>query len=58
MVVAAYRVAVQGWSKERALEEMRRGGYGFSPVWENLVEFVEALDVEALMKKVREEPPG
>jgi uncharacterized protein (TIGR01244 family) len=56
MVTAVYRVAVEGWTKKEALEEMLEGGYGFSPVWGNLVTFVEELDVEALMERVREEP--
>ena len=55
LAVAVYRVAVEGWSKEKAIEEMVRGGYDFSPVWGNLVTYVEELDVEALMKEVRKE---
>ena len=27
-VIAAYRIAEQGWSREEAVREMRRGGYG------------------------------
>ncbi len=27
-VIAAYRIAEQGWSQEAAVREMRRGGYG------------------------------
>lgn len=35
---AAYRMAVDGWPLEAALEEMR--SYGFSPVWRDLLGFV------------------
>ena len=48
---AIYRVAVQGWSKEDALKEMREGGYGFHPVWQNLVNYFNALDIEKLKKE-------
>ena len=48
---AAYRVIVQNWSKDDAIQEMTEGGYGFHPVWTNLVEWVRNLDVAALRGK-------
>jgi len=48
---AAYRVVVQGWSKEDAIEEMTRGGFGFHPLWANLLAYVRRLDVEAIRKQ-------
>jgi protein tyrosine/serine phosphatase len=48
---AIYRVAVQGWSKEEALNEMRNGGYGFFDGWQNLVKFINDLDVDDVRKK-------
>lgn len=48
---AVYRVVVQGWSKEDALREMREGGYGFHPIWQNLVDYFNNLDVERLKKE-------
>lgn len=47
-MVAVYRMAIEGWSKEDALEEMTKGGYGFHPVWQNLPRWIRELDVEAL----------
>jgi len=47
-VCAVYRIVVQGWTKEEAIREMTRGGYGFHEVWEDLVDYVQDLDVEAL----------
>ena len=29
VIVAAYRIAVQSWSKEEAIKEMKQGGYGY-----------------------------
>lgn len=48
MLVAAYRMVVQGWTKEEALTEMRQGGYGFSPVWQHLLSYVAKMDVVKL----------
>jgi protein tyrosine phosphatase (PTP) superfamily phosphohydrolase (DUF442 family) len=48
MAVAAYRVVVEGWSKEDALFEMTEGPYDYNPRWKKLVRFVEELDVDRL----------
>ena len=45
MMVALYRVVVEGWSKERAIHEMKMGGYGFHPVWFHLPRFIAETDV-------------
>lgn len=47
---AIYRMAVQDWSKEEALREMREGGFGFHEVWANLPEWIEDLDIESIKK--------
>ena len=49
-MIAIYRIAVQGWTKDEAIEEMTKGGYGFHPLWKNLLRYLRALDVEALKK--------
>jgi protein tyrosine phosphatase (PTP) superfamily phosphohydrolase (DUF442 family) len=46
-----YRIAVQGWSKEDAIAEMTKGGYGFNKVWTNLPAWIRDLDVEAIRKE-------
>jgi protein tyrosine/serine phosphatase len=50
MMVAMVRMAVQGWSKEEAIREMTEGGFGFHPIWQNIVEFVKKTDVERIRK--------
>ncbi len=45
---AAYRIVVQGWSKQDALEEMKSGGYGHHKIWANLGRWIEGLDIDAL----------
>ena len=49
---AAYRIAVQGWSKDRAIDEMVNGGYGFHSIWGNLVTFVRRLDADYLKRQL------
>ena len=45
---AVYRIVVQGWTKEEALREMTEGGFDFHPVFDNLPEWIEELDVKSL----------
>jgi len=47
---AVYRVAVQGWSKDEAIEEMTKGGFGHHPIWKNLVEFIRELDIDQIKR--------
>jgi len=49
---AMYRIVVCGWSKAQALEEMKNGGFGFNPVWQELVRFVEKSDVDRIKRRV------
>ena len=46
-----YRIAIQGWSKEDAINEMIKGGYGFHGIWKNLAPWIESLDIEAIKKE-------
>ena len=45
---AIYRIAVQGWTKEDAIEEMTDGGFGFHEVFRNLPDWIRELDIEAI----------
>lgn len=46
-VIAAYRIIVQGWSKQDAIAEMTRGGYGYHSIYANLITTLENIDVAA-----------
>jgi protein tyrosine phosphatase (PTP) superfamily phosphohydrolase (DUF442 family) len=48
---AIYRVAVQGWSREEALKEMTEGGFEFHGIWQDLVQWISALDMEEIKKR-------
>jgi len=57
MMVAVYRIVVQGWSKADALHEMTQGGYGFHPLWRNLTRYVMQLDVKSIEAEVAKQGP-
>jgi protein tyrosine/serine phosphatase len=48
---AIYRVAVQGWSKDEAIEEMTKGGFGFYSGWKNLINYIRDLDIEEIKSR-------
>ncbi|MDH3346716.1 MAG: tyrosine-protein phosphatase [Desulfobulbaceae bacterium] len=50
-MIAIYRIAIQGWSKEEALREMSKGGYNFHEFWINMPKWIEELDIEAIKKE-------
>jgi protein tyrosine/serine phosphatase len=47
-MIALYRIAVQGWTREEAIREMTEGGFNFHPVFDNLTEWIQKLDIEAI----------
>jgi protein tyrosine/serine phosphatase len=51
-MVAMYRIFIQGWSKEDALQELKDGGYGFHTIWKNLEKYIQNLDVPKIQKAV------
>ncbi len=48
---ALYRIAVEGWQKEDAIEEMAEGPFGFHSVYQNLVGYIQDLDVEMIKSR-------
>lgn len=48
---AIYRMAILSWPRDKAMEEMLKGGFGYHPVWDKyLLPFLRKLDVEKLKK--------
>lgn len=47
-MAAFYRIIFEGWSKQDAIEEMTKGGYGFHSIWQNLLELIRKSDIERL----------
>ena len=48
---AIYRVAVQDWSKDEAIAEMTKGGFGFYTGWKNLINYIRELDIEEIKRR-------
>jgi len=51
-MAAAYRMVVEGWTAQQAIDEMTRGGYGFHRAWAGVVDFVRGLDVDGLRRQL------
>lgn len=48
---AIYRIAVQGWSKDEAVEEMTKGGFGYHNIWQNLPDYIRKLNVDEIKRR-------
>jgi len=53
LIMAMYRMTEQGWSREKALDELQNGGYGFHPMWRNIIEYLRKVDVERIRAEVK-----
>lgn len=59
LVIAAYRIIWQNWTVEKAVQELREGGYGFHEVYlKHMAQVLAALDLHALRKELTEEKPA
>lgn len=54
VVCAAYRMIVEGWSKQDARAEMFDGDFGYHAVWRNIPAYIDRFDIEAMRRRVRE----
>lgn len=52
LVSALYRITVQGWDRERAVDEMTRGGFGFHSLWKGIPRFVRKVDAERIRRQL------
>jgi protein tyrosine phosphatase (PTP) superfamily phosphohydrolase (DUF442 family) len=48
---ATYRIVVCGWTKQQAINEMKNGGFAFSPAWQNLIDFIEKADIANIKRR-------
>lgn len=51
LAVAVYRIVIQGWSKDEAIDEMTQGGFAFYAGWQNLTRYIRVLDIDALKRR-------
>jgi protein tyrosine/serine phosphatase len=52
LITALYRMLHQGWTHEKALDEMRNGSFGYHAVWGNIPRFLRKVDVAKLRASV------
>lgn len=52
MMVAFYRMVVQGWSKQEAVKEMTEGGFGFHSIWQHIIKFIDDAEIDKFSKRV------
>jgi protein tyrosine/serine phosphatase len=52
-VVAGYRIAAEGWSKEDAIDEFVHGGYGYHKIFINLPKLLLSLDLNRFKNDVK-----
>jgi protein tyrosine phosphatase (PTP) superfamily phosphohydrolase (DUF442 family) len=50
-MIAVYRIAVQGWSKDEAIREMTQGGFGFHWTWSNLPTWIQNLNIDRIKRQ-------
>ncbi len=53
MLCATYRIIIQGWTMEDAIEEMTHGGFGFHKFFQqNLIHYLKKLNVDYIKSKL------
>ena len=57
LTIALYRILYEGWSKEEAKDELANGGFGYHTAFDNILEFIDALDVEDFKARIGLDQP-
>ena len=52
LISAMYRILYQNWSKEEAIEELMKGGYGYHSLYRNIPEYIRKADTESIRQRV------
>ena len=50
LITAMYRVLYQNWDRERALDELVNGGYGYHAMWKNIPDYLRTVDIEKIRR--------
>lgn len=58
LMVAAYRVVIEGWDKDEAVREMKRGGFGFHSIYTNISRFIKKINVGKFKASVSTQKKG
>jgi uncharacterized protein (TIGR01244 family) len=57
MMAAMYRMLYQGWPREKAIDELKNGGYGYHAVWKNIEKYLRRVDVADMRARIEEGKP-
>jgi len=57
MMTAMYRMLYQGWPREKAIDELKNGGYGYHAIWKNIERYLQRVDVQALRARIDKATP-
>ncbi|MGK5065657.1 tyrosine-protein phosphatase [Janthinobacterium sp. LB3P112] len=57
MMAAMYRMLYQDWPREKAIDELKNGGYGYHAVWKNIESYLKRVDVVALRAQIDGKTP-
>lgn len=57
MMIAMYRMLYQGWPRDKAVDELKNGGYGYHAVWKNIERYLSRVDVEQLRARIDKGTP-
>jgi protein tyrosine/serine phosphatase len=52
LIVAMYRIVFQSVSKENAISEMIRGGFGFHEIYDNILRYINGVNVDNIRKQL------
>jgi protein tyrosine/serine phosphatase len=52
LISAMYRILFQNWSKEEAIEELMKGGYGYHSLYRNIPEYIQKVHMESIRQGV------
>jgi len=47
-VIAMYRIIVQGWSREAALDELINGNYGYHSLYKSIPKYIMSVDLDLI----------
>lgn len=52
LMMASYRMIIQGWSKEAAITEMKQGEYEYHVLWKNIEHRIHKMDIAKMRAKL------
>jgi protein tyrosine/serine phosphatase len=57
-IIAMYRMVIQNWSREEALDELQNGGYGFHSLYRNIPKYIRNVDIEKIRRELNRQQSG